>query len=366
MTFAPNIPFSTLLRPELSDLKPYVTDTGNYPIRLDANEAPASRNANIQRRLAAAAADIAWERYPDPMALELRTALANRCGAQLDEVMVGVGSDELISLLLTALAQSSSPYTPPTVLTVSPTFVMYKLSAKVRGFRVLEVPLDDTWDLAEKSLTCALETAPPNLIFIASPNNPTGNLMSRDRLERLLDAASSSVCVIDEAYIDYAPRAHMDLRKRYPNLIILRTLSKIGFAALRVGWLVGPRALLQELDKARQPYNLASVNQCLAKLVVTELASCVSELIFEVMSERDRISNEIGKLNGFAVTPSDANFVWVHTARPAKDLFEMLRSRGILVRSFHERGGRLAHQLRITVGTEEQNNKLLEVFAEAQ
>ena len=364
--FAPHVPYSTLLRPELSELKSYVPDLGDYSIRLDANEAPPFRNNEIAARLAEAAANIAWERYPDPTALQLREALAARCGALADEVLVGVGSDELISLLVTALSTSEGPHNPPTVLTISPTFVMYKMSARARGFRVLEVPLDESWDLAEKSLNYALETAPPNLLFIASPNNPTGNLASRDRLERLLESASNTVCVIDEAYIDYAHTTHMELRKRFPNLVILRTLSKIGFAALRVGWLVGPRALLQEIDKVRQPYNLASLNQVLARLVVTELSPLISEHVYEVISERERLLEQIQGLDGYTVTPSDANFLWVKTSRPAQSIHTHLRNKGILVRSFHERGGRLTNQLRITVGTPSQNDRLLEVLAEAQ
>ena len=150
MTFDSNVPYAALLRPELSDLKAYLPDQDNYEVRLDANEAPPLQSEYVHRRLTEVAARVAWERYPDPSALELREALANRCGALADEVLVGVGSDELIALLLTALSQTGDSHNPPTVLTVSPTFVMYKLSAKVRGFRVLEVPLDETWDLAEK------------------------------------------------------------------------------------------------------------------------------------------------------------------------------------------------------------------------
>ena len=365
MTFGPNVPYSALLRSELSDLKAYLPDQNDYPVRLDANEAPPLRNEFVHRRLTEVAASVAWERYPDPSAQELREALANRCGALADEVLVGVGSDELIALLLTALSQTTGSNNPPTVLTVSPTFVMYKLSAKVRGFRVMEVPLDDAWDLHENGLRRAMQAAPPHLLFVASPNNPTGNLVSRDRLERLLDAAPGTVCVVDEAYIDYADRTHVDLRKRFPNLILLRTLSKIGFAGLRVGWMVGPRALVAEVNKARQPYNLASINQALAKLVVTELSAYVSEHVHDVVLQRQRLTEAIGQLGGYAVSPSDANFLWVRTPRPAQNVFDHLRSRGILVRSFHERGGRLTHQLRITVGTASENDRLLEGLASA-
>ena len=361
--FGSNVPFSALLRSELSDLKAYVPDPNGYSIRLDANEAPPLQNEFVKKRLTEAATQIEWERYPT--SLELREALASRCGALADEILVGVGSDELIGLLLTAFSQTTGSNNPPTVLTVSPTFVMYKMSAKVRGFRVMEVPLDETWDLAEKSLVRAIQTAPPHLLFIASPNNPTGNLLSRDRLERLLEISQDTVCVIDEAYIDYADRTHMDMRKRFPNLVILRTLSKIGFAGLRIGWLIGPRALVYEVNKARQPYNLASINQVLAKLIVTELSPYISELVHEVTCERQRLTDEIQKTGNYSVTPSDSNFLWVQTGRPAQNVFDDLRSHGILVRSFHERGGRLAHQLRITVGTRDQNDRLLEGLAGA-
>ncbi len=363
MISSTSVPYLHLLRPELAELKSYVPDLSSYPVRLDANEAPGPLSEEVRQELARAAANMVWERYPDPTSAELREALARRCGVQTDEVLVGVGSDELIALLLTAFCWTKDLANPPTVMTLSPTFVMYKQSAKARGYRVVEVPLDGEWDLADDKLIYALQTAPPQLLFIASPNNPTGNVVRRDRLERVLDAAADCVCVLDEAYIDYASHTQMELRKRFPNLLILRTLSKIGFASLRVGWLMGPRALLGEFDKIRLPYNIASINQALAKVVVTSLGSAVSEMVYAVTNERDRVADELSRIDGYAVSPSDANFLWVRTERSAQNVYEALRGRGILVRSFHERGGRLAHQLRITVGTCHENNILLEALA---
>ncbi len=364
--FGSNVPYPALLNPELADLKAYVPDLNEYPIRLDANEAPAFENSIVNEHLTRVLSNTRWEKYPDPTATALREALAKRCGAFPDELLVGVGSDELITLLMAGVNQSEGAHNPPTVLTFSPTFVMYKMSAKVRGYRVVEVPLDEHWDIAEKSVLLALETAPPNLLFIASPNNPTGNLMSRDRLERVLDAAPNTVCIVDEAYIDYAHTTQMDLRKRFPNLIIMRTLSKIGFASLRVGWMIGPRALMQELNKARLPYNISTVSQTLATAVVTDLYAHVAELIDRVTAERDRLATEISGLDGYSITPSEANFLWIRTPKPAQCVYEFLKSQGILVRSFHERGGRLAHQLRITVGSAIQNDRLLESLARHQ
>jgi len=363
VSFTSNVPYAELLRPELAELRAYVPDLTAYPIRLDANEAPASLSAEARQELAAAASGIAWERYPDPTASELREALAKRCGVLPDEVLVGAGSDEVITLLLTAFCVAKDSSQPPTVLSVTPTFVMYKLAARARGYRVMEVPLDDDWDIAEQKLLSAIRAAPPQLLFLASPNNPTGNLFSRDRIERILDAAGNCVCVIDEAYIDYSPHTQLELRKRFANLLFLRTLSKIGFASLRVGWLIGPRSLIREIDKVRPPYNLPTLNQLLARMVVTSLSPAVSEVVHFVTEERDRVASAVAALDGYAVAPSDANFLWVRTRQPAQVVYDALRSRGILVRSFHERGGRLAHQLRITIGTRGENDQLLEALA---
>ena len=142
MTLASNVPYSDLLRPELAELKSYVPDLSTYPIRLDANEAPALLSKEAREELASAVSNFAWERYPDPTAAALREALAKRCGMSIDEVIVGDGSDELITLLLTAFCWTRDIAKPPTILTMSPTFVMYKLAAKARGYRVIEVPLD--------------------------------------------------------------------------------------------------------------------------------------------------------------------------------------------------------------------------------
>jgi histidinol-phosphate aminotransferase len=362
MSFPPNVPYSQLLRPELAELKSYVPDLAKYPVRLDANEAPSLLSGAARDELAAAAASVAWERYPDPTATELREALARRCGVQADEVLVGTGSDELITLLLTAFCWTQDLSRPPTVLTVTPTFVMYKLAARARGYRIIEVPLDDDWDIAEQKTLSALQAAPPQLLFLASPNNPTGNLFGRERLERILDAANDCVCVIDEAYIDYSHCTQMELRKQFANVLFLRTLSKIGFASLRIGWLIGPRALLRELDKVRPPYNMPSLNQKLARLVVTSLSPAVSEVVHFVTEERDRVAEAIAAIDGYAVSPSDANFLWLRTRQPAQVVYDGLRARGILVRSFHERGGRLANQLRVTIGTRSENDQLLEAL----
>jgi histidinol-phosphate aminotransferase len=241
---------------------------------------------------------------------------------------------------------------------------MYRMSARARGLRVIEVPLDDSWDLAVASLTRALDVTPPNVVFIASPNNPTGRLASRDRLIELIEAARGALVVIDEAYVDYAARNQLDLCRAYDNVAILRTLSKVGFAALRVGWLIASPALVAELDKTRLPYNVPAPCQRLATLVLSELAQEVENTTREVCAERERLAKEIAAIDGVDVAPSDANFLWIRTRRPASDVWSGLAERGVLVRSFHSRGGRLLHQLRVTIGTRVENETVLKALRE--
>ncbi|HVJ14295.1 MAG TPA: histidinol-phosphate transaminase [Polyangiaceae bacterium] len=352
-----------LLRPELAELRAYLPHAGDFRIRLDANEAPPLLPAAARERLAAAFAELGLERYPDPTASDLRHAIAARLAVGADEVLVGVGSDELIGLLLTVLV-APTPGAVMSVVTSTPSFVMYKMSARVRGQRVLEVPLDAEWDVAADGLLRAIEMSQASVAFIASPNNPTGTLASMERLRRVIEAAPNTLIVIDEAYIDYAGCDHLELYRRYPNVILLRTLSKIGFAALRVGWLVARPELSAELDKARQPYNLNAVSQRLASVVLAELAEPVAAAIAVVVSERERVAAELVSLPGVTVTPSRANFLWLCTERAAGDVFDALCQRGILVRSFHERGGRLAHQLRVTIGTPAENDELIRCLRE--
>jgi histidinol-phosphate aminotransferase len=360
----PPLALKEMLRPELSEFEAYRPVAGEFRVRLDANEAPALLGAAARQRLTDAVADLRWERYPDATAHALRSAIAGRCGVSSDEVLVGVGSDEIITLLLTALCVPRDAGRLPTLITTTPTFVMYRMSARIRGVQVMEVPLDEGWDVAVPSLLRAVEVSNPNLIFIASPNNPTGNLAGRERVEQLIQAAPQALIVIDEAYVDYADRDQLELYRKYDNVAVLRTLSKIGFAALRIGWMIGRPELVGELDKARLPYNMNSVSQTLGTLVLGELSPEIDVVVRSVRDERSALAAELARIDGVSATPSQANFIWFRTRRPAEDVFRALMERQILVRSFHTRGGRLKHQLRVTVGTAEENAAFLQALRE--
>ncbi|HKY39577.1 MAG TPA: histidinol-phosphate transaminase [Polyangiaceae bacterium] len=355
---------AALSRPELAELSAYLPDLSAYRVRLDANEAPPLMSPAARARIAEVLAQGAWERYPDPTLGSLRQVIAAQLGVTPAEILPGVGSDEVISLLLTAFVRPLGQAAGATVLTTTPSFVMYRMSARCRGLRVLEVPLDQHWDLALDALKHAIAIAPPSVIFIASPNNPTGNLMSADRLEQLIEAAPESLLVIDEAYIAYSDRDQLDLYRKHDSIAILRTLSKVGLAAFRLGFLLARPEVVAELDKVRLPYNVPTPTQRVAELAFTELAPEISRIAREVVAERARVVALLAGRPGLSVTPSQANFLWLRSERPALELYEALKQRSILVRSFHSRGGRLANQLRVTIGTRAENDELLQALAE--
>jgi histidinol-phosphate aminotransferase len=368
--------WTPLLRPELAELASYVPATfpgpGQGPeahagVRLDANEAPPLKSVRVLRAVREAVARTALERYPDARACELKARIAERTGARPQDLLIGTGSDEIIALLVTALARPRGGARQPhaVVLTPTPTFVMYRVTARAHGLKPLEVPLDAAWDLDVAAMQRAMEMMPPNVVFIASPNNPTGNRMSDDRIAAVLASAGDALVVLDEAYVDYAGASLRTWRARHPRLAILRTLSKVGLAALRVGWLEADEALVREVDKARQPFNVSALTQAVASAVLGEPWDDVLEHVAAVVRERERLTEAVRAMPGFDVPSSQANFLWIGTPRPAVDVHAALRARGVLVRSFHEVGGRLANRLRVTLGTPAENDALLEALEAA-
>jgi histidinol-phosphate aminotransferase len=396
-----------LLRPELADLVAYVPhDPPGIEVRLDANEAPPV-SALVREVVTRAVASVALERYPDPRALRLKEAIALRTGAKAGDLLIGTGSDEVIALVANALAWPRRRNTQGVILTPTPTFVMYRITARAHGLKPVEVPLDASWDLDVAMTKKAIAMMQPSVVFVASPNNPTGNRMSADRLEEIVKAAGgmsgsgagtatgtgtatgekeaarsamaamllsatgteggegAAFTIIDEAYVDYAgPHASLrGWRERYPHLGILRTLSKIGLAALRIGWLEADAGLVAEIDKTRQPFNVSATSQIAAAAVLEEAWDDLQAGVARVVAARFALAAAISKLEGFSVTPSSANFVWVKTPVPSEKVALLLAHDGILVRSFHKIGGRLGSQLRITVGTDAQHERLLASLA---
>lgn len=229
----------------------------------------------------------------------------------------------------------------------------------------MEVPLDENWDVNADALLRAVEMAEPNVLFLASPNNPTGTMVDEAQLERIVQGAPETLVVVDEAYIDYADRDQLSLIERYENVAILRTLSKVGFASLRVGWMVAHKRVIEELDKVRLPYNLPTICQELASVVLSEFSHELEAVSQAVVAERNRVATELARFKGITVVPSQANFLWLEVQRPAGEVFTDLGKKGVLVRSFHGRGGRLENYLRVTIGKQRENDRFLEALQES-
>ena len=317
-------------------------------VKLDANELPYPLPPGLRVRLGEALAEVALERYPDPQARRLRARIAAQLEVAPDMLVLGNGSDELIALLCSAFAGP--------ILYPVPTFVYYRLAAVARGLPLVEVPLTPVFELDEPALLAAVEARRPSVVFLALPNNPTGTLWRPGFALELAARHRDVVVVSDEAYVAYSGVSNLPHLAAHPNLVVMRTLSKIGLAGLRVGFTISSPALAGVLEKVRPPYNLSSLDQCAAEVALEHGAAWCAERAAEVVTERGRLAAALAA-RGLEVFPSEANLVLVRVPDgPA--LWQRLADAGIVIRAFGTTGP-LAHCVRITVGTPAQNAALI-------
>jgi len=352
--------FRDHLRPALRNLSAYTVDTSPARIRLDANESPFEPPASVRREIALEAERLPLNRYPDPHARELKEALAAVWELDPERIILGNGSDELIGYLITAFTGRNGG-----VLYPVPTFSMYGIIARAMGQPAREVPLGADFGLALEQVASALEQTGAEILFLASPNNPTGTLYPIEEVLALAGGGRALV-VADEAYIDFSESPgllpHLD---RHPDVVVLRTLSKIGMAGLRIGLATGHPDLLAELEKIRLPYNINAFSQAAARVLLRHM-DLVREAIRSVVEERERLQAGLEALPDVEVFPSQANFLLFRVGG-ASGLHAHLKARGILVRNL-DTPGPLAGCLRVTVGRPEENRAFLEettAFVEA-
>jgi histidinol-phosphate aminotransferase len=349
-----------LVRAELDGLTAYaIPHPSGVVAKLDANESPWPLPTAVAAALAGHLAEVALHRYPDGSAAALRAVLAAEAGCDPTALIVGNGSDELIALLIATFARPRPGAARAGVAYPVPSFVVYRIATLAHGCAPVEIPLDARFELDPAALDRALDDARPNLIFFALPNNPTGTLWPRAEIVRVLESRPDTLVVADEAYVEYSGESFLDLVARHPNLVVLRTLSKIGLAALRVGYLVADPALVREVEKIRPPYNVGAVNQAAAAFLLGRNREVLRTPVARVVAERTRLLAELPR-RGLEVFPSRANFVLVR-APEATRLWHHLVERGVLVRNF-DRPGPLAGCLRITVGTPAENDLLLDAL----
>jgi len=349
-----------LIRPEVRALKSYHVPDATGLVKLDAMEDPYPWPASIKDEWLARLRRVDLNRYPDPRAAALRERLRSSLGVPPTlALMLGNGSDELIQIIVMALARPGA-----TVLAPVPTFVMYEMIVRVLGLHFVGVPLRDDYSLDRAAMLEAISTHRPVAIFIAYPNNPTGNLFDRADIEAIMDVAPGLV-VIDEAYHAFAGESFLADASHHDNVLVLRTLSKQGLAGLRLGILAGAPDWLDEFDKVRLPYNLGALAQA-SGLFALEHLDVMAAQMAQIREDREALYRALSGLADITVWPSRTNFLLFRCdRRPASEVFERLRAAGVLIKNLDGAGGALKGCLRVTVGTAEENASFLAALAQA-
>lgn len=343
---------SALVRDNIKQLKPYssardeFSGTGDDYLFFDANE-----NAR-----GAIGTDAPYHRYPDPYQRTLKAAMARLQGVAEAQIFLGNGSDEAIDLLFRVFCEPHQD----AVITMPPTYGMYQVSADINAARVIEVPLTPRFEIDLDAVLEAAATHRPKLIFICSPNNPSGNCLSANAVERIL-AATGAIVVVDEAYIDFKPEASLlSWVNRYPNLVVLQTFSKAwGLAAIRLGKAFAHPEIIAYLNRVKPPYNVNAHTQALA-LQALSAYDAFQEGVEATIAARDLLATALAELSIVAeVYPSDANFLLVRMAGDARTVYELLLADKLVVRD-RSRVQHCDQCLRITVGTPAENRALLQ------
>lgn len=347
--------FLSLIREDIRAIAGYHVQDAAGMVKLDAMENPFTWPEDMVGDWLGELSEVTVNRYPDPDSRELkqriREVLQLPAGSGL---LLGNGSDELIQMLATALSGPGRVMLAP-----EPTFVMYGLLAGFAGMGYHGVPLREDYSLDLPAMLRAIEQYRPALSFLAYPNNPTGNLFSRADIEAIIQASPGWV-VVDEAYAAFADDSFVPDLGRFPNLLVMRTLSKIGLAGLRLGMLAGPPAVIAELDKVRLPYNINVLTQKTVDFALRNY-QVLAQQTAQIRTQRTRLLESLRALPGVSAGDSAANFILFRVAG-AQRIFEQLKSRGILIKNLSPAGGLLADTLRVTVGTADENKAFIEAL----
>ncbi|HID65694.1 MAG TPA: histidinol-phosphate transaminase [Aquificaceae bacterium] len=288
---------------------------------------------------------------------ELKEVIADFFGVKGENVILGNGSDELIYYISMAIGEMYLPVYIPI-----PTFPMYEISSKVLGRKIVSVPLQEDFDIDLNKSLEKIRKEKPVLGYFAYPNNPTGNLFSREKIEKI--RKEGVFCVIDEAYYHYSGKTFLEDALNREDTVVLRTLSKIGMASLRVGILIGKEEIVRELNKVKLPFNITYPSQVMVKIILTEGRDFLEEKIKEIIKERERVYEEMKKIEGVEVFPSNANFLLFRTPFSAREVYEKLLKRDVLVRNVSYLPG-LNRCLRVSIGKPHENDRFLEALNES-
>ena len=336
----------------------HVPDPSGF-IKLDAMENPYSWPDEMVEEWTALLRDVSLNRYPDPHASQLKSRL--REAMQIPEgqdLILGNGSDEIIQMIAFAMRSPGRAIMAPT-----PSFVMYDMIATFAGMDYEAVPLKEDFTLDMPAMLDRVEKYQPAVIFLAYPNNPTGNLFKESEVIEILKAAEGLV-VVDEAYHAFAGSSFMHKLGQYENLVVMRTVSKMGLAGLRLGLLAGPHPWLAEFDKVRLPYNINVLTQASADFALKH-REVLDKQTDELVENRGQLIQALKNLDGVTPYPSDANFILFKTHPGKADLvFEGLKERRVLIKNLNKAGGALKDCLRVTVSSKGENAAFLTALRE--
>ena len=345
-----------LVRPEILALKAYHVAPAEGMVKLDAMENPYPLPEKTRRELADVLARLDLNRYPDPSAPKLRALIARKMAVPSGmEAMLGNGSDDLIQIVTLALAKPGAVMMYP-----GPTFVMYAMNATFFGLRAVAAGLREDFSLDAQAFIRAVTEHNPALVYIAYPNNPTGVLYPEAEVLKIIEACPGLV-VLDEAYHVFAQKTFMPQLERFPNLVVMRTVSKLGLAGIRLGYLAARPQWVEQFNKVRQVYNVNVLTQAAATFMLERL-DVLEEQAARIRVERDVLGKALRALPGVTVFPSQANFFLIRV-RDADRTFEALKRQGVLVRNLNSPA--LSNCLRVTVGTPEENRILVNALREA-
>jgi histidinol-phosphate aminotransferase len=355
VTMQPQNPFAQRIRQDVQSMHAYAVQDSRGLLKLDAMENPFTLPAHLQAALGERLGALALNRYPGARLNELRSALARY--AHLPEgfaLMLGNGSDELISLLAMACDVPGAKILAPV-----PGFVMYEMSARLQGLGFVGVDLTPDFEPDEAAMLAAIAQHRPAITYLAYPNNPTANLWNDAVIENIIHACRDvrGLVVVDEAYQPFASKSYIDRITRHEHVLLMRTLSKFGLAGVRLGYLMGPAQLINEIDKVRPPYNISVLN-CETALFALEHEHEFAAQAAIIKQERRRLMIELGVLHSVCTYSSDANMILIRVP-DADKIFDGMKQHGVLVKNVSKMHSLLANCLRLTVGTPAENTQML-------
>ena len=358
------------IRQDVQSMHAYAIQDSVGMVKLDAMENPHRLPAHLQAELGRRLGALALNRYPDGRVNDLRRALADYAGMPDGfDIMLGNGSDELISLLSLACHVPGA-----SVLAPVPGFVMYAMSAQLQGLAFVGVPLTADFELDEAAMLAAIAEHQPSIVYLAYPNNPTANLWDDAVIEKIITAVGEQggLVVMDEAYQPFSSQSYISRISRHSHVLLMRTLSKFGLAGVRLGYMIGPKALIAEFDKVRPPYNISVLNYECA-LFALEHQEVFAAQAADLVRQRERLLQALRAMPGLTVWNSEANMILVRVqtqpeapeADAAGQVFERLKAGGVLVKNISKMHPLLSNCLRLTIGTADENTQLLATLQKA-